>query len=270
MMIETLHGLVLGAVQGLTEFFPVSSSGHLILIPHLFHWSDQGTAFDTVLHLGTLAALLWFFREDIGYLLVQCVKKDEQGKNARRFIAQLVVATIPALFFGVLFKDTLETSTRNTHLVAYGLAFWGLVLLVADRYASKRPSESAPFQHLRWSQALAVGFAQPIALLPGTSRSGITITAGLFAGLSREAAARFSFFLSIPITAAAGLNGVYELAKGKAVVDANIATLLAGFVAALLFGAWAIRFLLSYVAKKHYDAFVIYRMALALGVLLIL
>lgn len=270
MLIEALHGLVLGAVQGLTEFFPVSSSGHLILLPNLFHWSDQGTAFDTVLHLGTLAALLWFFRADIGYLLVQSFKKDAQSRDARRFIAQLIVATIPALFFGVLFKDLLETSTRNTHLVAYGLAFWGLVLLAADRFASKHPTESAPFQHLRWSQALAVGFAQPIALLPGTSRSGITITAGLFAGLSREAAARFSFFLSIPITAAAGLNGVYELMSGKATVDASVVTLIAGFAAALVFGAWAIRFLLSYVAKKHYDAFVIYRLVLALSVLLVL
>ncbi len=263
MWFEALRGLVLGAIQGLTEFFPVSSSGHLILVPVLLHWPDQGMGFDTVLHLGTLAALLWYFREELWSLLVRIWKRDADGKAARVFVAKLACATLPALLVALAFGDLIESSFRNGRLVAFNLALWGLVLLWADRSAGKKNATDESVETISWKQALLVGFAQPLALIPGTSRSGITISAGLFSGLSRQTAARFSFFLSIPITVAAGLSGLLDVMKHGAGSD-GILSIVVGFAAALIFGLFAIRFLLSYVAKRRYDGFVAYRLALAL------
>jgi len=259
MGLDILRGFVLGAVQGLTEFFPVSSSGHLILVPVLLHWQDQGLAFDTVLHLGTLVALFWFFWKDI----VSLIKR-----RAWPFLIKVIVATLPAAIIGFLLNDFIEEHLRMAWLVAADTAVWALVLFAADRYSSKQKSSLEDFEKVSWKQAMAVGLAQPLALAPGTSRSGITITAGLFSGLSRQAAARFSFFLSIPITAAAGLSGLLKVMKHGAGIDGMMA-LVVGFLSALCFGIFAIRFLISYVAKRHYDGFVAYRLALALVVFIL-
>lgn len=256
---ELVRGLTLGAVQGLTEFFPVSSSGHLILVPILFHWPDQGTAFDTVLHLGTLVALFWFFRND----LIDLVKK----KNWL-FISKVIVAAIPALIVGYFLNDWISANVRQAWIVAADTAFWAIILFWADRTASKRKTSLEDYEKITWTQAIAIGFAQILALAPGTSRSGITITTGLFTGLNRQAAARFSFMLSIPVTAAAGAHGLLDVYKHGAGAEGPLA-LAVGFVAALAFGLFAIRFLLSYVAKNHYDGFVIYRLILACVVLLL-
>lgn len=266
---EWLRGGVLGLIQGLTEFFPVSSSGHLILLPRLFGWQDQGLAFDTVLHLGTLAALLWFFWSDVTSLVVRGFARGQAGVSARTFIAKVIVATIPALAVGFALRDWVDASGRMSWLVAADTAFWALVLLAADRFGASRSTSTASMEQVSWKQAIFIGCAQPIALLPGTSRSGITITAGLFSRLSRETAARFAFFLSIPVTAAAGLNGLLNVYKHGAGPDGMIA-LAVGFIVAAASGAWAIRFLLSYVAKKRYDIFVAYRLALALVVWVVL
>lgn len=263
-----LHASILGIVQGLTEFFPVSSSGHLILVPRLLHWADQGLAFDTVMHLGTLTALLWFFRIDLLTLFRQVRQQDREGTDARRFVLQIIVATIPALALGFLFKDLEETYGRNAWLVAGSLAGWGLVLLAADRFTRSRVFTTQNVTSIRWKQAIAVGLAQPLSLIPGTSRSGITMTAGLFAGLSRETAARFSFFLSMPITAAAGFYGLFKVVK-TGTGGEGVLPLIVGFLVAAIAGAWAIRFLLSFVAKRSYDVFAYYRVALALLVVLV-
>jgi undecaprenyl-diphosphatase len=263
MWFEVLRGLVLGAVQGLTEFFPVSSSGHLILIPVLFGWPDQGMAFDTVMHLGTLCALLWYFREELWSLAARVWKRDTDGTAARLFVAKIACATVPAAVVALIFSDFIETGLRSGKLVAFNLALWGIILFWADRTSSKRNVADESVEKISWKQALAVGFAQPLALIPGTSRSGVTISAGLFAGLSRKAAARFSFFLSIPITAAAGLSGLLDVMKHGSGSDGML-LLAVGFLAAMAFGLFAIRFLLSYVAKRRYDGFVLYRLALAL------
>lgn len=254
---DALRGLVLGAVQGLAEFFPVSSSGHLILVPVLLRWPDQGLAFDTVLHLGTLVALLWYFRLDIA---------DIVKRRAWLFLAKVAVATLPALVIAFFAGDWIEANTRQGAVVAFDLAVFGLLLFGADRWSEKRQGRLDAYESVSWSQALAVGIAQPLALMPGTSRSGITITAGLLSGLTRQAAARFSFFLSIPVTAIAGLHGAINVAQQGLPSDQLLA-LVVGFLSALGFGLFAIRFLLSYVAKHRYDGFVIYRLALALVVL---
>ncbi len=269
-MVEAMRALFLGAVQGLTEFFPVSSSGHLILFPTLFHWADQGLAFDTVLHLGTLAALIWFFRNDLLSLAHNGMRFGASGARARSFCLRVCVAALPALAAGYVFFAVIERWIRNTWLVAFDLAFWAIILFVADRFSSsQRPaSPIADDLSVTWVQAIVVGLVQPIALLPGTSRSGITMTAGLFTGLSREAAARFSFFVSIPVTAAAGGYGLYRMTRQGIDGDA-ILPLFAGFFAAAVTGAFAIRFLLTYVSKHRFDPFVFYRLALALAVLLL-
>lgn len=270
MWFDAIRAIALGAIQGLTEFFPVSSSGHLILVPILFGWPDQGLAFDTVMHLGTLAALLWFFRVELVSLAARGVRSGPEGEGARAFLLKIVAATVPAVLVAFALKDLIESSFRSGVLVAFNLALWGLVLLWADRRAGaqgERSSETS-IEAVSWKQALLVGFAQPLALIPGTSRSGITITAGLFSGLSRAAAARFSFFLSIPVTAGAGLSGIFDVVK-HGTASEGILFLAIGFFSALFCGLFAIRFLLSYVAKRRYDGFVAYRLALALVVLVL-
>lgn len=250
-MFDLVRGIVLGAVQGLAEFFPVSSSGHLILVPVLFGWPDQGLAFDTVLHLGTLCALLWYFKDDLRSL-------------TRDLLVKILVATIPAAGIALLANSWIEANLRSNLVVALNLVVWGIVLLAADR-VSEKGERLESLAKISWKQVMFVGLAQPIALFPGTSRSGITISAGLFSGLSRTAAARFSFLISIPITALAGFHGLYEMTK-TGLPSGGFVLLGAGFLSALIFGSFAIRFLLSFVAKRRYDGFVIYRFILACAV----
>jgi len=256
MLFDIFRGLVLGAVQGLAEFFPISSSGHLILVPSLFGWPDQGLAFDTVLHLGTLAALLWYFRSDI---------VDLFRRKAWTFLLKVGVATLPALVIAFIANDWIELYVRQSWIVAFNLIFFGFILFGADRWSESQSGRKNEYESVSWRQAIAVGMAQPLALFPGTSRSGITITAGLLSGLTRQAAAKFSFFLSIPVTAAAGLHGLFNVAGS--VERVAWTALVVGFFSALAFGLLAIRFLVSYVAKHRYDGFVIYRLILALVVL---
>lgn len=268
---DVFRGFVLGAIQGLAEFFPVSSSGHLILVPIIFGWPDQGLAFDTIMHLGTLVALLWFFRRDLISLAVRSVRAGSEGRGARIFVAKLAIATVPAVIAALLVRDLVETTFRSGALVAFNLALWGVVLLWADRRHASRDTSRATsdeVEKINWIQTMAVGLAQPVALIPGTSRSGITITAGLFFGLSRASAARFSFLLSIPVTAAAGLSGVLDVARQGFVSD-GILLLVIGFLSATLWGLFAIRFLISYVSKRSFFPFVAYRLVLALVVLVL-
>ncbi len=275
---SVLQAAVLGIVQGLTEFLPVSSSGHLILVPRLFGWADQGLSYDTMLHLGTLFAVLWFFRTSLVQLVRNVFSKTrETAAAARTLVIQLVVCSLPALVLGYLLNDWIEHVSRKPWLVALDLALWGLVLWYADHVANKRgetsTASSVELPQLRWSQALIVALAQPIALLPGSSRSGITMTAGLFSGLSRGAAARFSFLLSIPVTAAAGGYGLLKALTSASDVAASApvtpVVLVVGFLAALGSGIFAIRFLLSYVSRRRFTPFVVYRLLLAALVVLL-
>lgn len=275
---SVLQAAVLGIVQGLTEFLPVSSSGHLILVPRLFGWADQGLSYDTMLHLGTLLAVLWFFRASLVQLVRNLFSKTrETAEAARTLVIQLIVCSLPALVLGYVLNDWIEHVSRKPWLVALDLAFWGLVLWYADHVANKRDetstASSVELPQLRWSQALIVALAQPIALLPGSSRSGITMTAGLFSGLSRGAAARFSFLLSIPVTAAAGGYGLLKALTSASDVAASApvtpVVLVVGFLAALGSGIFAIRFLLSYVSRRRFTPFVVYRLLLAALVVLL-
>jgi len=270
MFTEILQGFVLGAVQGLAEFLPISSSGHLILVPKLLRWEDQGLAFDVILHLGTLMALLWCFWSELVGLAKNAFApgsaKPVQG-HARDLILKIAVAALPALVLGYFLNDWLESTARNATLIAFDLVVWATVLWYADSRAKIAPEASILTTKISWRQALSVAFSQPLALLPGTSRSGITITAGLMSGMPRALAAKFSFFVSIPVTAAAGGYGLLKL-----ILHGNIdhpLKLAVGFVTAAATGVFAIRLLLRYVVKDSYVPFVFYRYALALVVLFV-
>lgn len=269
-MTEVLQGIVLGAVQGLAEFLPVSSSGHLILVPALFNWQDQGLAFDVILHVGTLFALFWCFWSDIVSLaknaLTSSVTATERTQS-RSLILKIGLAAVPALLVGYLLNDWISSYARNASLVAFNLAAWGTVLWYADSRAKASKDTSILNADISWRQVAAVAFAQPLALLPGTSRSGITITAALLSGMPRALAARFSFFVSIPVMLTAGGYGLLKLILEGGVE--HPLKLVAGFVAAAVTGIFAIRLLLVYVSKESYVPFVFYRYALALIVLFV-
>ena len=255
-----LQAVVLGIVQGLTEFLPISSSGHLILVPHVFGWPDQGQAFDAVMHVGTLAALVAYFRAEILHLAT--------GALPRRVGLILLAATIPAGVAGLLFGKVIETTLRSPLLIAATTALWGLVMWIADRRAHDAPSASGePLERVRLPQGLTVGCAQALALIPGTSRSGITITAGLFSGLDRATAARYSFLLGIPITAAAGGYKLLHVMRAG-VPPGEGGPLAVAVLAAFVSGWLAVSFLVGYLRRRSLTPFVIYRLLLAALILL--
>jgi undecaprenyl-diphosphatase len=256
------QAIVLGLIQGLTEFLPVSSSGHLILVPRVLGWPDQGLAFDAALHLGTLAALVAYFRGELIGLMI--------GSVSRRLAAVVVVATVPAGLAALAFGHYIETSLRWPLLIAFTTAFWGIVMLVADRRAALPVAPSAgggltivdPLERVGWVQGLCVGVAQALALIPGTSRSGITITTGLFSGLDRATAARYSFLLGIPITAAAGLKKAFDLSSGGLPAGEG-GPLAVAILVSFVSGWFAVWFLVSYMKRRSLTPFVVYRLALA-------
>ncbi len=267
-MDQLLQALVLGIVQGLTEFLPISSSGHLIIIPWLFGWSGfvDTLAFTVALHAGTLGALLLYFREDwirlIPAGLASIRDRSFRGDQDRRLAWLLVVSTIPAAILGVLLNDPIETAIREPTIVAVLLVIAGGILWLADRWATGR----RPLSRLTMPAALGIGMAQALALLPGVSRSGISIAASLFAGLDRQDAARYSFLMATPVTAGAVLFEAVKLVKGgEAVTEAG--PLLVGIAAAFVSGIIAISALLRYVRTRSYNVFVAYRLALAAVVL---
>jgi undecaprenyl-diphosphatase len=249
------HAVVLGLVQGLTEFLPVSSSGHLILVPHVFGWADQGLAVDAALHLGTLAALIAYLRGELIGLVT--------GALSRRLILVLAVATVPAAVLGVAFGRTIETSLRAPLLIAITTAFWGGVMWAADRRAAPAARGGGdPIARVGWAQGLLVGCAQAVALIPGTSRSGITITTGLFSGLDRATAARFAFLLGIPVTAGAGLVKSLELLK-VGLPAGESGPLTVAILTSFVSGWFAVWFLVRYLKQRSLFPFVVYRFALS-------
>ncbi len=260
-----LHAAVLGAVQGLTEFLPVSSSGHLILVPALLGWKDASSlAFDAAVNLGTVAAALVALREDAGKMIrgLTRPKTDRFG----RLGWMIALATVPAILAALFFREALESYARTPQVVAGSLAAWGVLLLVADRLAGAGEKDIAK---VGWKRAFALGCAQAIALIPGTSRSGVTITAGLFAGLDRAAAARFSFLLGIPVLLLASASGAYDIVRDG--TDVSVAAMAVGVLTAFGAGLFAIRWLLKlFQGETTYKWFAVYRLALAAAVLVFL
>jgi undecaprenyl-diphosphatase len=255
------QGILLGLVQGVTEFLPVSSSGHLILVPRIFGWPDQGLAFDAVMHLGTLAALLAYFRFELIAML--------QGTLSRRVAALMIVATIPGAIAGVIFEKTIEEHLRSPWIIALSTAVWALVMWVADRRAAPPSTGGDPLERVTWRQGVTVGCAQALALIPGTSRSGVTITTALLTGLDRPTAARFSFLLGIVITAGAGGKKMLHVLKGG-LPTSEMGPLLAAVLVAFLSGWFAVWFLVNYLKRRTLMPFIVYRLLLAVAIALVL
>jgi undecaprenyl-diphosphatase len=267
-----VQALVMGIVQGLTEFLPVSSSGHLIIVPFLFGWDDpfiNSLAFSVMLHLGTLVALLVYFRSDWARLvpagLAALRDRSFRDDPDRRLAWLLLASTIPAGLAGVVLGDVIESGFRQIGLVALMLVVGGVVLWLADRWGRR----DRGLADVTLPIALGIGAAQALALIPGISRSGISISAARLAGLDREAAARFSFLMATPVTAGAGLFEARRLLTGEAGVDVSLGPLVVGMVAALASGLVAIHVLLRYIRTHSLNVFVWYRLALAAAVLVV-
>jgi undecaprenyl-diphosphatase len=271
-MEQIIQALVMGVVQGLTEFLPISSSGHLILVPYLFGWDDPfltSLAFSVVLHGGTLAALLVYFRDDwrrlipAGFATIR--DRSFNGDPDRRLAWLIAAATVPAAVIAVFLNDVIEENVRQAGVVAVMLVIGGVILWAADHYGPRtRKLDGVTFRG-----AIGIGFAQALALIPGVSRSGISMSAALFAGLDRTDAARFSFLMATPITAMAVAYEGLKLVRGE-VGGAEPVTLVVGVVAAFVAGILAIAVLLRYVRSNSFTIFVVYRFVLAAVVLVTL
>lgn len=267
---SVLEAIVLGIVQGLTEFLPISSSGHLRIVPAIFGWEDPGAAFTAVIQVGTMAAVLIYFRQDLFSIarswlrgLTKAELDSEQEQNAR-LGWYLILGTIPIVILGFAFKDQIETGARSLYLIGTALIVFGVILGAID-VASKRTRN---LLSLGRGEAIGIGFAQALALVPGVSRSGATISAGLVLGFTREQAARFSFLLSIP---AVVLSGAFEFVKefDHFVNGGQITTTIVATIVSFVVGYASIAFLLKWLGQHTMAIFVAYRIVLGVLVLLL-
>lgn len=265
------QAIFLGVIQGLTEFLPVSSSGHLIFFPKIFGWADQGAAFDAMMHVATLVAVVFFFRHKIWNLLQSLLhykSTTPENKLNRKFILFLIVSTIPAGLFGLLASDWIETKLRATWIIGFNMIFWGMVLGLSEWYRKKNGAGKS-LEQIEIKHSVLMGIAQAVALFPGTSRSGITMTTGMFSGLSKKAAAEFSFLMSIPIIALAGGLHIIEIIK-NGVIEVSLSLLVAGFLAAMVSGIFAIWFLMKIIEKWSFKPFVLYRILIGILIFIFL
>lgn len=255
--------LILSLIQGLTEFLPVSSSAHLILVPGLLGWKDQGLAFDIAVHLGTLFAVLSYFRLDLIKLSREFINSCFRGEmtSGAKIVWSLGFATIPVGLLGLFGKHFIETSLRSPIIIAMTTIIFGILLYLMDRSGL----QNRDLKTINFWDVMVIGFSQALSLVPGTSRSGITLTAGLFRGLTRESAARFSFLLSIPVIVLAGGLEALTLLKNSSPVDWQ--TLIMGISISALSGYFCIHYFLKILNKIGVLPFVIYR--LFLGIFLI-
>jgi undecaprenyl-diphosphatase len=255
---DLIHVVILALIQGLTEFLPISSSAHLILVPYLVGWPDQGLAFDVAVHVGTLSAVVLYFRQQLRKIAVDCmaslVQRRRQGDSMLGWA--VLFGTVPAGIAGLLVNDVAEAYMRSTVVIALATMAFGLLLGWADITGRRTRSE----HEMTWKDVLVIGCAQAIALIPGTSRSGITMTAGLMLGLTREGAARFSFLLSIPVILLAGGLKTGELMQQPNAVDwqaMGLGALVAGVSAYI-----CIHYFLKLLDRIGMMPYVIYRMLL--------
>ena len=256
---DPVHAIILAIVQGLSEFLPISSSGHLILVPHFFGWADQGLAFDVAVHVGTLIALLVYFRRPLVAMSVAWLTslKSRKPDGDGRLAWCVLLSTVPVGAVGLAFGESIEAHLREPMFVAGTLSFFGLLMWLADRLGRQSLDEYS----IGWRQAVIIGIAQALALMPGTSRSGVTITAGLAVNLTRSAAARFSFLLAVPGIAMAGCYELLRLLNSGEPADWPAMAL--GLVVSAITGYLCIHALLKVIERIGLLPFTIYRLLIA-------
>ena len=256
------RAIILGIIQGIAEFLPISSSAHLIIFPYLFGWEESGLAFDVALHFGTMMAVILILCKDWWNLFVGAIKdvKEKKKTTNGKMFWYLIIATIPAALTGVLLDNVIEGVIRNkVWIIALALAIMGLLIYVGDKWASKHYKKETEFEDITLKQALIVGISQAFAVIPGFSRSGTTILAGRLQGISKEAITKFTFLLSVPVICGATILKVGDLALTKEVI--------VGIITSFATGVIAIKFLLRYIKKHDFSIFAFYRVILAIVVL---
>ena len=257
-----LKTIILGIIQGIGEFLPISSSAHLILVPYLFGWEPSSMAFDIALHFGTLAAVLVIFFKDWWSLFIGTLNKITKKKDSfeNKMFWYLVVATIPGAVLGFLLDDIVENVFRtNIALIAISLAVMGVLIYLGDRWADKHYKIETEYKDITLKQALIIGLSQSLAIIPGFSRSGTTILTARLMGLSKNAATKFTFLLSVPIIAGATILEIGNL-------EFTIETLISVFIAFIV-GILSIKFLLGYIKKHDFSVFAVYRVVFAIIIL---
>ena len=274
---DIIQAIVLGIIQGLTEFLPISSTAHLRIIPALLGWNDPGAAFTAVIQFGTLVAVFIYFWKDISSITSSVIKSILTKNifyNRDAVLGWMIaVGTIPIVFFGLVFKKNIETNLRSLYVISASMIILAIVLMIAEAFVKRRTAlnlKQKSLDDVSWKEVILIGLAQAVALIPGSSRSGTTITGGLFVGLNRETAARFSFLLSLPSVFAAG---VLELVKERhelfssniGIGNIVIATVVSGIV-----GYVSIAFLLSYLKSHTTYLFIIYRIIVGIALLYLL
>ena len=255
-----IQSIILGVVQGIGEFLPISSSAHLILVPYLFGWKESSLAFDVALHFGTLLAVLVIFFKEWWDLFIGAIKNIGKSKktNEGKMFWYLIVATIPAALVGFLLDDIIEGFFRNQiWLISLFLALMGVFIYAGDKWATKHyKGKETKFEKITLKQAFLVGCSQAFAVFPGFSRSGTTILAGRLMGIDKEAITKFTFLLSVPIIAGATVLKVGELAMTTEVIIGIITSFIVGII--------SIKFLLSYIKKHDFSVFAFYRIIIAI------
>jgi undecaprenyl-diphosphatase len=261
---DVFQAIVLGIVQGLTEFLPISSTGHLRIVPAFLGWEDPGTAFTAVIQLGTMAAVVVYFRQDLWRIATAWFRSLRDPEVRVTLDARLgwfiLVGTIPISIFGLIFSDQIENGARDLYVIGSALIVLGFVLMAAEKKGDQRRD----IDSLSMRDGIAIGLAQAAALVPGVSRSGATISAGLFLGLNRAAAARYSFLLSVP---AVVLSGLYEMKDIGGEGSAGVTPTIIAVVLAFISGYASIAFLLRFLTRHPVTVFVVYRVGLGVAVL---
>ena len=262
-MLAVIKAIILGIIQGIGEFLPISSSAHLILVPYLLGWESHSMAFDVALHFGTLLSVLVIFFKDWWDLFIGAVKKVTKGKSSfeNKMFWYLVIATVPGALLGFLLDDIVENVFRTKiWLIAIALAVMGILIYIGDKWADQHYKIETDFKHISLTQAFLIGLSQALAIIPGFSRSGTTILTARLMGLSKKAATKFTFLLSVPIIAGAAILKVTDLTL-------NLETII-GVLVSFVVGVFSIKFLLNYIKKHDFSVFAVYRVIFAIIILI--
>jgi undecaprenyl-diphosphatase len=268
-MNEILQAILLGIVQGLTEFLPISSTAHLRIVPALYSAKDIGASYTAVMQIGTMIAIILYFRRELlnmSRAFFVSLKSKDFTSNDTRLLLMIILGTVPIVVCGYLFKEIIRNEFRNLYVVAGSLIFFSAVIFIADKYTKMKMS----IKDMTFKDSIIIGIFQALALIPGASRSGITISGAFFRNMTREDAARFSFLLSIPAILLSGLYELFSQMNELFKSDNNIISLIIATVVSGIVGYWAIWFLISYIKKHSMMIFVLYRIFLGLLILILL